>query len=74
MKGRPFCHHALGTWLALSRNRYHDLSKLLDEEDITNIIEEILSYGFSSTLRKKLFVESADGMSYYNDDSKDYRY
>jgi predicted nucleic acid-binding Zn finger protein len=55
LKGTPYCYHIIGSWIAMSKGKYHDLSKDLSLVDVNNIINEILEYGFSSTIRRILF-------------------
>ena len=55
MKGRPLCYHIIGSWIAMSLSKYHDLSRRIDHEKLNKIINEVLELGLSPTLRKELF-------------------
>lgn len=48
----PYCKHLLGLEVALRRNLYRDLE--VGESDAVGIVREILSQGFSRTLRRLL--------------------
>lgn len=52
--GRPpaFCKHLLGLEIARGRGKFAALN--VTEEELRSVIREILKYGYSQTLRRKL--------------------
>ncbi len=57
LKGKPYCYHIIGSWLALSEEKYHDISKKISKKILLKIIDEILEEEFSPTLRRVLFKD-----------------
>lgn len=52
-RGAPaFCKHLLGLEIARRRGRFAALN--VTDEELSSIIREILKYGYSQTLRRKL--------------------
>ncbi|BEP18016.1 hypothetical protein PYJP_13680 [Pyrofollis japonicus] len=56
------CYHLIAVELAEKTGRFHDLSASLNQDELLDIVLEILSGARSTTLRKKLYMNTAKGI------------